>query len=116
MPGFDGTGPRGMGPMTGGGRGFCVVPVGRASARLYNARPSGRGIGRGRGWRNWYYATGLPGWMRASYAEEPYPPFQEMNPDQEIDALQKEASFLKQQMEEIEARIRMLEKSEQDQA
>jgi len=23
MPGFDGTGPRGMGPMTGGRRGFC---------------------------------------------------------------------------------------------
>jgi len=23
MPGFNGTGPRGMGPMTGGGRGFC---------------------------------------------------------------------------------------------
>ncbi len=23
MPGFDGTGPNGMGPMTGGGRGFC---------------------------------------------------------------------------------------------
>jgi hypothetical protein len=27
MPGFNGTGPRGMGPMTGGGRGFCAVPV-----------------------------------------------------------------------------------------
>lgn len=26
MPGFDGRGPRGMGPMTGGGRGFCAVP------------------------------------------------------------------------------------------
>jgi hypothetical protein len=26
MPGFDGTGPRGMGPMTGGGRGFCAMP------------------------------------------------------------------------------------------
>ncbi|MFC1994528.1 DUF5320 domain-containing protein [Chloroflexota bacterium] len=26
MPGFDGTGPRGMGPMTGGSRGYCVVP------------------------------------------------------------------------------------------
>ncbi|HHW54697.1 MAG: DUF5320 domain-containing protein [bacterium] len=26
MPGFDGTGPRGLGPMTGGGRGFCVFP------------------------------------------------------------------------------------------
>jgi hypothetical protein len=23
MPGFDGTGPMGMGPMTGGGRGYC---------------------------------------------------------------------------------------------
>ena len=28
MPGFNGTGPAGMGPMTGGGRGFCVMPLG----------------------------------------------------------------------------------------
>jgi len=28
MPGLDGTGPRGMGPMTGGGRGYCVLPLG----------------------------------------------------------------------------------------
>ena len=27
MPGFDGRGPRGMGPITGGGRGFCAVPL-----------------------------------------------------------------------------------------
>ena len=27
MPGFDGTGPRGMGSMTGGGRGFCAIPL-----------------------------------------------------------------------------------------
>jgi hypothetical protein len=26
MPGFDGTGPCGRGPMTGGGRGFCAMP------------------------------------------------------------------------------------------
>ena len=26
MPRFDGTGPRGMGPMTGGRRGYCVIP------------------------------------------------------------------------------------------
>jgi hypothetical protein len=26
MPGFDGTGPMGQGPMTGGGRGFCAIP------------------------------------------------------------------------------------------
>lgn len=30
MPGFDGTGPQGLGPMTGGGRGFCALPAGRA--------------------------------------------------------------------------------------
>jgi len=38
MPGFDGTGPMGMGPMTGGGRGFCAMPY-----RGY--RPYGYGIG-----------------------------------------------------------------------
>ena len=27
MPGFDGTGPRGTGPMTGRGRGYCVIPL-----------------------------------------------------------------------------------------
>lgn len=30
MPGLDGTGPRGLGPMTGGGRGYCTLPAGRA--------------------------------------------------------------------------------------
>ena len=27
MPRFDGTGPRGSGPITGGGRGYCVLKV-----------------------------------------------------------------------------------------
>ena len=27
MPRFDGTGPRGMGPMTGRNRGYCVIPL-----------------------------------------------------------------------------------------
>ena len=27
MPGFDGTGPRGLGPMTGGSRGLCVLKL-----------------------------------------------------------------------------------------
>ena len=37
MPGFDGTGPMGQGPMTGGGRGFCAIPN-----RAYG--PSGYGV------------------------------------------------------------------------
>ncbi len=34
MPNFDGTGPRGLGPMTGAGDGYCVVrvPAGAESA------------------------------------------------------------------------------------
>ncbi len=27
MPNYDGTGPHGEGPMTGWGRGYCVVPL-----------------------------------------------------------------------------------------
>ena len=29
MPGHDGTGPRGHGPMTGGGRGYCILKMPR---------------------------------------------------------------------------------------
>ena len=31
MPGFDGTGPRGTGSMTGRGRGYCAVPIANSS-------------------------------------------------------------------------------------
>jgi len=55
MPGRDGTGPLGYGPMTGGRRGVCG-----------DATLSGSGGGRGR--RNQFFATGLPGWQRAAQA------------------------------------------------
>jgi len=72
MPGFDGTGPRGTGPMTGGGRGYCVLPVKTGKdipyagtprdtregafpgqPRYWPCVPPGLGFwrGRGRGWR-----------------------------------------------------------------
>jgi hypothetical protein len=38
MPGFDGTGPMGQGPMTGGGRGFCSVPYRGYSPYGYGMR------------------------------------------------------------------------------
>lgn len=79
MPGFDGTGPRGMGPMTGGGRGFCN-PYGPAYGMGFGYRPTfgwprrgGRGGGFGRGmWAGrgmgYPYAYGV----RAPYASYPY--------------------------------------------
>jgi hypothetical protein len=39
MPGFDGTGPLGQGQLTGGGRGFCVVPVGYDGIQGYPVNP-----------------------------------------------------------------------------
>ncbi len=57
MPGRDGTGPMGQGPMTGGRRGFC----GDAACS------PGRGGGRGR--RNQFYATGLTGWQRDAQSD-----------------------------------------------
>lgn len=74
MPGGDGTGPAGMGPMTGRAAGYCAgYPV----PGFMNPIPrrgfwgGGRGGG-GRGRRNWFYATGMPGWARAGYG---YPAF-----------------------------------------
>jgi len=34
MPRFDGTGPRSMGPMTGGSMGYCVIPLNIPEAEL----------------------------------------------------------------------------------
>jgi hypothetical protein len=59
MPGGDRTGPAGFGPMTGRAAGYCAgYPV----PGYMNPIP-GRGNwgrGGGRGYRNGYYATGLP--------------------------------------------------------
>jgi len=50
MPGRDGTGPAGKGPLTGGQRGNCQGARPRALPR--DGRGLGRGGGRGRGRRN----------------------------------------------------------------
>ncbi|WP_407650104.1 DUF5320 domain-containing protein [Desulfofundulus luciae] len=34
MPGFDGSGPRGAGPMTGRGQGYCIVPLTEGLSQL----------------------------------------------------------------------------------
>jgi hypothetical protein len=58
MPRGDGTGPMGMGPMTGRGAGYCN---GSTAPGFANA---GAGFGCGRGNRRMFYATGMPGWTR----------------------------------------------------
>ncbi|MBW1829383.1 MAG: DUF5320 domain-containing protein [Deltaproteobacteria bacterium] len=106
MPGFDGTGPMGMGSMTGGARGLCNP------GRVTQPGPMAvRGLGRGRGYgqRNMYWATGLPGWRRSNQAgfrgapsEAPYAP------EQELDLLKNQADALKAELDAINARVQEL--------
>ena len=62
MPGFNGTGPHGKGPMTGRGMGYCAIPL--------------------------------------STQEE------------ELDCLRKRAEVMRGELEQVEVRIRTLEKAE----
>lgn len=71
MPGYDGTGPMGSGPMTGGRRGPCAgdaVGMGRGAGAGFGR---GMGFGGGRGRRNRFYETGLTGWQRAAATDAP---------------------------------------------
>jgi hypothetical protein len=122
MPGGDGTGPAGLGPMTGRAAGFCAgYPI-----PGYMNPVGGRGNwgwGRG-GWgrRNWYYATGLPGWARAGYgfpayggAVNPYfyggaVPFAPgLTAQQELDGLKGQAEYLEDALDGVKKRMEELE-------
>ena len=88
MPGFDGTGPRGMGPMTGGGRGFCAVP--RYGMPWYGVP-----------WGTPYYGARTP-----VSGAMPFVP--QMPPDQEFALLKTQAQAMREQLEQIEARVQQL--------
>ena len=125
MPGRDRTGPRGMGPMTGRGLGYCA---GADAPGYVNPAPGyGRGLGRGRGWwragrgwggggrgwRHWYFATGLPGWARFDYPPAwGYGPYQPMTQEQETELLKNQAEALKRELDAIAQRLEELEKGE----
>jgi hypothetical protein len=104
MPRGDRTGPMGAGPRTGRSGGWCA---GYRAPGYANPAPGfGLGMGYrggGRGWRNMYYATGLPGWARAGY-----PPPAPM-PEAELAMLKAEAKSLGDQLADINERIRQIE-------
>jgi len=133
MPGGDGTGPMGAGPMTGRGAGYCA---GYATPGFASGAPGrgfggggrgfgGGGRGRGRGRRNWFYATGVPGWQRAAWGwpsfgfgggaggpSAPSAPFgapPAMPRDQELDLLRRQAEGFAGALDEIRRRIEEME-------
>ena len=127
MPGFDGTGPAGMGSMTGWGRGFCnasrtadgPVPISRPGYRGYGYGRGvgsgfgqlrgfrggfgpgfgrGRGFGRGLGSRGAYPAPGRG--YGSSYA---------MNSRDELNMLKDDADAMKKELDAVNKRIEELE-------
>jgi hypothetical protein len=92
-----------------------------------------RGRGRGGGWgrRNWFYATGVPGWQRAwtgmpAYGAPPVPlaqaapygaPFAPtMTAEQELDALKGQAEYFEDALEGIKKRIEELQSKASEKA
>ncbi len=114
MPRGDGTGPMGMGSMTGRGAGFCAGYGMPGYANPVLGRGFGMGFGRGRGfvgggrgWRHWFYATGLPGWARFSGYVCAGFPTQGARPDPEMEkqALKARADALESELEMIKQRL-----------
>ena len=88
MPGFDGTGPRGMGPMTGGGRGYCAVLLPRSLTALTGGIAYRPQMGR---WVSPYFGI-APG----------------VTAEDELIFLRNQAQALKKYLEGIETQIQSL--------
>jgi hypothetical protein len=110
MPGFNGTGPFGAGPRTGGGFGNCTPTAA-------GAVPYARGMGRGPGWAmggrglQRGFRGGARGdrcWRGAGYYGAPglyYPPA----PADEASVLKAEADQLKARLNAVERRMAELD-------
>lgn len=117
MPGGDGTGPLGLGPMTGRAAGYCagypmpgyMNPVpGRGWLGYGRGLGRGRGWGRGLGWRRaaYPYTYGYPSYG-APYIDSSYP--DSVTPQQEAEMLKGQAKAMQQEIDAINQRITELE-------
>ena len=134
MPRGDGTGPGGMGPMTGRAAGYCagypvpgfMNPYGGRGMGMAWGRGGGWGMGMawrrgwgggGRGWRHRFWATGVPGWGVGGYgypafAGWPYPLMSEPTAGEEMEFLKEQAEALKEELKEIEKRLDTVKKAQ----
>lgn len=110
MPRGDQTGPMGLGPMTGRAAGLCAGYTApgclNSIPRCGEGRYFQRGVGFGRrggfGFRNRFFATGIPGraWFNASAGA-----FTQADPDREKQALKNQADALSAELEAIKKRL-----------
>lgn len=116
MPRGDGTGPRGEGPMTGRGMGYCVEYA--ANPNYFGAgRRVGGGFGRGRGFGSQpgpglgIGRGGLPRGLAAKgITYSPQASYQPPTREQELAALNSDKKEIKSHLGGIEKRIQELSK------
>lgn len=104
MPGRDGTGPMGFGPMTGRGAGLCAgLYAGYAALRYISPRLGcGLGFGRGSGYRRMAYCAGTPEWGSEAYNGY-------NSPADEREYLNKETELVKNHLQQLEKRLKELD-------
>ena len=114
MPGGNGTGPAGMGSISGRGLGFCAgnsqpgyaAGTGTGFNRSGRGFGAGRGCGRGWGFRNFFGGSGfgsgnISGFFNGIRAE--------LTPDKEREILSNRKAMLNTQIENLNRRITELE-------
>ena len=114
MPGGDGTGPAGLGPMTGRRAGYCS---GNSAPGYANPIPRrgmgfGRGMGRGRGFRRMAFAQVAPIDRVAPVypAQQPTKEQEKQYLENEVKAIEVEENALKQDLEAVKKRLDELKK------
>ena len=111
MPRGNGTGPSGMGPMTGRAAGFCA---GYGTAGYLNSAGGGgywgrgRSFGRGRGFGRGWFGCGPAVGPAYPYGGVPVDP--DKSTPQELEALKGQAQYLENSLSQIKERITELEK------
>jgi hypothetical protein len=105
MPAGDGTGPMGMGPMTGRASGYCA---GYGAPGAWNPAGGrgmgygrGFGMGRGRAWRRGFGGAGFVPPAEAAWAAP--------DREQELRMLRSQSDQLSRTLEEVRNRIEALE-------
>jgi hypothetical protein len=116
--------------MTGRGMGYCAgfptpgyMNPGFGRGWYGRGFAGGGGRGGGRGWRNWYYATGMPGWARAAQGMPAFggmvappanPYMQPPTAEDEMAMLKDQAEYLKQQLDQIQSQISELDTKKEE--
>jgi hypothetical protein len=106
MPRGDRTGPRGAGPGSGRGQGYCQGndAPGFVDPAFGRGRGWRRNWGSGFGWRHCIFSSGRKGGY--------YPGVDALNKEEALQALKAEADWLERDLDAVRARIQELETKE----